>query len=145
MITFKELKDMAAKDAEIPEDSLTTQSLQTVKLYNKYQNIFYELANQLSNLKHEQNKVKLKVQRFWLGLEKDSVYQENPDKKKDRVLKTDVDTYIKADEVYIEATKKVEECELMANYVDQFLKQLSGRNFAIKNAIDYIKFKNGGY
>ena len=53
MITFKELKDMAAKDAEIPEDSLTAQSLQTVKLYNKYQNIFYELANQLSTLKHE--------------------------------------------------------------------------------------------
>lgn len=142
-MNIKELQQMMAQDANIDETELSHESLRTPSLYTKYANIRYDLEMQLAELYEEQNKTKLRLSDYYLGKADDEVYKEKP--KKIKVLKTDVDTYIKGDDEYNQLFKRVRQAEAILKQVEDFLKQISSRGFYIKNAIDYQKFQNGGY
>lgn len=134
---------MMEVDAEIDELNLASESLRTHKLYNKYQKIYYDLSMQLIDLDEKRKKLKLDLTEYYLGKASDEVYKERP--KQTKVIKSDVDLYLKADNEYAELESKILKVELLIKTIDDYMKQLSGRNFAIKNAIDYKKFQGGGY
>lgn len=140
---LSELREMMKKDAVIDEDNLSAEAVKTARLYNKYQNLYYGVAEQIIDLKHEFDKKKLFLYEYWMGKCDDEVYKERP--KKQKVLKADLDIYMKADDEYCRLETNIQKLELLAKMIDDFMKQISSRNFAIKNAIDYKKFQNGNY
>ena len=70
-----------------------------------------------------------------------SVYQVKPFNIK--LLKPDVDKYIKADEDMIKLEQKVTYVQSVVDYLDRTVKIISNRGFQIKNAIDWRKFTSG--
>ena len=60
-----------------------------------------------------------------------------------KILRTDVDKYINADEVVQKATQKVEYLKVVVDFLDRTLRQITNRTFTIKNAIDWKRFTSG--
>lgn len=140
-MNITELKAEMEKDAKIDITDLAKESVTSITLYNKYQSIFYDLSMQGIEAKKELDKLRHDLTQYYLGKADDEVYKDRP--KLVKVLKSEVDDYIKADEQYVTCEKRYLKIELLVKLVEDFLKQLSGRTYAIKNAIDYIKFQNG--
>lgn len=136
------LKELMQKDSFIDEMKLDSESLSCLSLYNKYQMFYFDVAREVIQIKSQLNVVRREVSDYWLGKAHDEVYKERP--KHQKVLKTDVETYIKADEDYYTLDNELKEKELILKILEDFLKQLSQRGFNIKNAIDYRKFVSGG-
>jgi hypothetical protein len=59
------------------------------------------------------------------------------------ILKTDVDKFMDADPKLIELKSKISVTEIKIKMVEEFLKALNNRNFAIKSAIEWNKMMNG--
>ena len=51
--------------------------------------------------------------------------------------------YLDADEKLSTVSMKIEYYDVMINYVDSILKQLSNRTYQIKNSIEFLKFQAG--
>ena len=60
-----------------------------------------------------------------------------------KIMRSDVDKYIEADEEWIKANQKVKYLETIVDFLDRTLRQISNRTFTIKNAIDWRKFTSG--
>ena len=60
-----------------------------------------------------------------------------------RILKTDIGTYLAADEQLILLKLKTSTQELKISNIDSIMKMIKDRNFHIKNYIDYERFRAG--
>ena len=60
-----------------------------------------------------------------------------------KVLRQDVDKYIKSDSDVNKLEQKVTYIETTVDYLEKTLKIISNRTFTIKNAIDWRKFTSG--
>ena len=78
---------------------------------------------------------------YYTGKADPSVYQQKPFNIK--LLKPDVDKYIKADEDMIKLEQKVTYVQSVVDYLDKTIRTISNRTFQIKNAIDWKKFTSG--
>ena len=69
------------------------------------------------------------------------MYQAKPFKIK--LIKQDVDKYLKSDDEIINLEQKVTYIQTDVDYLDRTIKLISNRGFQIKNAIDWQKFTSG--
>ena len=72
---------------------------------------------------------------------RESVYKEKPFDIK--VLRQDVDKYIKADPELIKQSQKVVYLRTIINYIEGVIRNINNRTFNIKNAIEWKKFTQG--
>jgi hypothetical protein len=61
-----------------------------------------------------------------------------------KILRNDLDKYIQSDKEIINLSLKIAYHEERANYLESIVRQISNRNFIIKNMIDWAKFQAGG-
>ena len=69
------------------------------------------------------------------------MYQQKPFDLK--ILKQDVDKYIESDEAYIQAKQKMDYLSTVIDFLDRTIKQIGGRDWTIRNAIEWRKFTSG--
>ena len=59
-------------------------------------------------------------------------------------MKSDIDKYLESDEDLIKKTKqKIDYLETVVNYLDRTLKIIGGRDWQIRNSIEWRKFTSG--
>src|SRR5690606_23836731 len=80
---------------------------------------------------------------YYLGRADPEVYKAKPFDLK--ILKSEVDSYIEADDEIRDLTLKIEIQTEKLNYLDNVLKQVANRGFMIRNALEFQKMMNGGY
>ena len=140
-MTFDELQELADKDLKINDTELDLESLKTPQLHNKYM----KFQNQYTNLlkKAEQDLARLTREKweYYTGKADPNVYQQKPFNIK--LLKPDVDKYLKSDDEIIKLEQKVTYVQSVVDYLDRTVKIISNRGFQIKNAIDWRKFTSG--
>jgi hypothetical protein len=78
---------------------------------------------------------------YYTGKSDPAVYQLKPFNLK--IMRSDVDRYIEADDEYTKAHQKVKYLEVTVDFLDRTVRQISNRSFNIKNAIDWRKFTSG--
>ena len=78
---------------------------------------------------------------YYTGKSDPSVYQLKPFNLK--ILKQDVDKYLKADEDIIKIEQKLTYVTSVVDYLDKTIRIISNRTFQIKNAIEWRKFTSG--
>ena len=78
---------------------------------------------------------------YYTGKADPQVYKENPCNLK--ILKPDVDKYLKSDKDLIKLEQKVTYIESTVNYLDKTIRLIANRSFQIKNAIEWRKFTSG--
>ena len=80
---------------------------------------------------------------YYMGKATDEEYKAEPLQHK--VLKQDVQTWLAADDQYNETKSVLNDQVIKITMIETFMKELSQRSFNIKNAIEYQKFKQGGF
>ena len=133
---------MWKKDSVIDTDLYCEESTKIPQLHMKYM----EFHNTFSLMKKEKElDMKRLIKEKWLyykGKAPSKVYKEVPFDLK-LTTKEEISMFIESDEDICKLQYKIDYIEQMLTFLDGVLRQIGNRNFQIKNAIDWEKFKNG--
>ena len=132
-----ELETEVEKDLYIDETILAKESLATPVKHNKYLKILLRERLKLKKLRNELHKISLGRTNYYNGSDPDPF---------DYVLKDrEVKDYVRVDPTVLEAEARVTLQEEMVKYLEEICKMFTNRGFQIKNAIDFMKFTQGGF
>jgi hypothetical protein len=136
------IKSMWEKDSHIDIDNLHEESLKVPVLHAKYYEIYNNLV--LLKTKAEQQRKNIRHERYeyYSGKSDPDVYVKDPFPKKVRD-KDAMQKYLDADEKLSTVSMKIEYYQVMINYIDSILKQVSNRTYQIKNSIEFLRFSAG--
>ena len=140
-MTLEEIQTMADKDLKINDVELDLESLKTPQLHNEYSKYHTKYKNLLKVAEQDLARIVREKWEYYTGKADPSVYQTKPFNLK--VLRQDVDKYIKSDSDVNKLEQKVTYIETTVDYLEKTLKIISNRTFTIKNAIDWKKFTSG--
>jgi len=136
-----ELQEMVDIDLKIDDTELDMESSRTPQLHNKYLKIYTQCSLQLKKTRDERKSLYRDKWEYYTGKADSSVYVDKPFDLK--VLKADVGMYIDADIEYQEITQKEEYIKTMVDYLERILKQITSRQWEIRNTIEWKKFLHG--
>ena len=141
-MNLENLQDMWRSDSKLDEDQHDNDSLAIPQLHMKYM----EFHNQYSLMKREREiEMKRLIKEKWLyykGKAPSSIYKEMPFDLK-LTTKEEINMFIEADDAICKLQFKIDYIEQVLLYLDSILRMINNRNFQIKNAIEWEKFKNG--
>jgi len=140
-MTLEELQDLVEKDMKLNDTELDLESLKTPQLHNKYMKHLNNFKLLLSRAEAELITTQRDKWEYYTGKSDQQTYIDNPFNLK--VLKQDVDQYIKSDVEYVKAKQKVDYLSTIVDYLDKTLRQISSRDWQIRNAIEWRKFTSG--
>ena len=140
-MTLEELENLADIDLKINDIELDIESLKIPQLHNKYSKFHNQFINLLK--KSEQNRDILIREKweYYTGKASPSVYQAQPFNLK--ILRQDVDKYIRSDSEVVKLEQKITYLQTIVNYLEKTIRIISNRTFQIKNAIEWRKFTSG--
>ena len=142
MINLDKIQSMWQEDCKIDIDNMHEESIKVPQLHSKY----HEILNNLILLRTKAQKIQKSVRHeryeYYSGKADPEVYQREPFPKKVRD-KDALIRYMDADDRVSEANLKVEYYDVMINYTESILKQISNRTYQIKNSIEWHKFQAG--
>ena len=140
-MTLEELQDLADKDLVLDETNLSLMSANTPQLHNKYLKFLNKYKLLLVKAEDEYKLLKKYKWEYYTGKAEERVYKEQPFDLK--ILRQDIDKYLDADSELQKSKQKVRYLEVVIDYLDKTVKQISNRGFLIKSMIDWRKFING--
>ena len=142
MINLDKIQSMWQEDCKIDIDNMHEESIKVPQLHSKY----HEILNNLILLRTKAQKIQKSVRHeryeYYSGKADPDVYERDPFPKKVRD-KDALIRYMDADDRVSDANLKVEYYDVMINYTESILKQISNRTYQIKNSIEWHKFQAG--
>ena len=142
MINLDKIQSMWQEDCKIDIDNIHEESIKVPQLHSKY----HEILNNLILLRTKAQKIQKNVRHeryeYYSGKADPDVYEREPFPKKVRD-KDALIRYMDADDRVSDANLKVEYYDVMINYTESILKQISNRTYQIKNSIEWHKFQAG--
>ena len=142
MINLDKIQSMWQEDCKIDIDNMHEESIKVPQLDSKY----HEILNNLILLRTKAQKIQKSVRHeryeYYSGKADPEVYEKEPFPKKVRD-KDALIRYMDADDRVSDANLKVEYYDVMINYTESILKQISNRTYQIKNSIEWHKFLAG--
>ena len=142
MINLDKIQSMWQEDCKIDIDNMHEESIKVPQLHSKY----HEILNNLILLRTKAQKIQKSVRHeryeYYSGKADPEGYEKEPFPKKVRD-KDALIRYMDADDRVSDANLKVEYYDVMINYTESILKQISNRTYQIKNSIEWHKFQAG--
>ena len=141
-MNLETLQDMWKKDSVIDTDLYCEESTKIPQLHMRYMEFF----NTYSLMKKERDlEMRRLIKEKWLFYKGKAPAQKYKDIPFDLKLTTkeEVNMFIEADEDVIRLQYKIDYIEQIIAFLEGVLRQIGNRNFQIKNAIEWEKFKNG--
>ena len=136
-----EMQEMVDIDLKIDDTELDMESGRTPQLHNKYLKLYTQCSLQLKKTRDDRKSLYRDKWEYYTGKADSSVYVDKPFDLK--ILKADVGMYIDADIEYQEITQKEEYIKTMVDYLERILKQITARQWEIRNTIEWKKFLHG--
>ena len=141
-MNLETLQELWKEDCKIDDDLYCEESLKIPRLHQKYM----EYYNTFSLMKKEKDgDYRRLLKEKWLyykGKAPSSVYKEMPFDFK-LTTKEEINMFIESDDDIMKLQYRIDYIEQTLLYLDSVLRMINNRNFQIKNAIDWEKFKNG--
>ena len=141
-MNLESIQEMWKKDSVIDTDLYCEESTKIPQLHMRYMEFF----NTYSLMKKEREiEMRRLIREKWLyykGKAPSKVYKEMPFDFK-LTTKEEVNMFIESDEDICKLQYKIDYIEQIINFLEGVLRQIGNRNFQIKNAIEWEKFKNG--
>jgi hypothetical protein len=142
---FEEIRIEWEKDSVIDKTELAVESLKIPILHSKYYNIFIQEAVRHRKFLGEQKILLRKMFEYYSGeMSLEEMKVNNLEIFQRKLLKADIEKYISSDKAVIEMDLKVGIQRETIDFLESILKTINNRGFQIKNAIDFLKFQNGG-
>ena len=140
MINLEKIQSMWQEDCKIDIDNMHEESIKIPQLHSKY----HEVMNNLILLRTKAQKIQKSVRheryQYYSGKADPEVYEKEPFPKKVRD-KDALIRYMDADERLSEANLKVEYYNVMINYLESILKQISIEHIKLKIQLNGINSK----
>ena len=142
MINLDKIQSMWQEACKIDIDNMHEESIKVPQLHSKYHEILNNLILLRTKAQKIQKSVRHKRYEYYSGKADPEVYEKEPFPKKVRD-KDALIRYMDADDRVSDANLKVEYYDVMINYTESILKQISNRTYQIKNSIEWHKFQAG--
>tara|TARA_B100000282_G_C31582393_1_gene421681 strand:- start:158 stop:586 length:429 start_codon:yes stop_codon:yes gene_type:complete len=140
-MTLEELQEQVDKDLKINDTELDLESLKTPQLHNKYLKHYNNFKLLITRAESDYKILKRVKWEYYTGKASPEVYKQKPFNLK--IMKSDIDKYLESDEELIKAKQKIDYLETVVNYLDRTLKIIGGRDWQIRNSIEWRKFTSG--
>lgn len=140
--SFEQIKIKAGEELVIDEFDLDGESLKTPKLLTAWLGRLGDESLKLKSFINMQKKFQLERWRYYLGTQTDKYYAEYGIMHT-KILKTDVQAYLDADDYLIAVKKIVDTQDQIVAFIERSVKEISSRTFHIKSAIDWRRFQSG--
>ena len=140
-MTLEELQESANRDLKIDDTDLGTESINIPILHNKYLQHFNKFSLLLKKAEYDYKTLQRHKWEYYTGKSAPEVYQEKPFDLK--ILKADVGIYLEADEELQQLGQKEAYLETTVNYLEKILREITNRNWTIRNTIEWKKFLHG--
>jgi hypothetical protein len=143
-MNIESLRTMVQLDLEIDESNLHTESIKTPQLHNKYL-VFYQNSKlELEKLELEEKILKKDKWLYYTGkIGQDDLESYGWEPFDYNILKTDVHMFIDADKDIQKIRAKNSLQRMLVDYLENVIKIITGRQWSIKSAIEWIKFTQG--
>ena len=141
-----DISEMWSKDCKIDESNLAGESKRIPELHNKYYTLYYKEALKVKKLRYDYKELEL-AKREWLdgSMAEEDLRERGWKPFQKKVIRQDIDKYLQADRDIINLSLKIDYHSTRANFLEDIIKTIHGRNFVIKNMVDILKFQHGEY
>ena len=138
------LRNMVKADIGIDETDLNSESLKTPQLHNKYLVMHENSKLELEKLSFQEKVMKRDKWLYYSGKMGDDDLKRNKwDPFEHVILKTDIPMFLDSDIEMQQIRAKISLQTSVVSYLEQVIKIITGRQWNIKSAIEWIKFTQG--
>ena len=144
-MTLDEILDMWENDSSIDEDHLDKESISTAKLHSKYVRMLMQHKVKFAALNNEYNTLRQKKFRWYRGeMTRDELTNNGWEQWQGlKPLKNEMEEFLTGDGDLNRITIKMEYIKCIIEALESILKEIRGRDWGIRNAIEFKKFISG--
>ncbi len=141
-MNLEQIQEMWEKDSRIDPDNLHDESLKIPQLHSKYYTLYNTITLLRERAKEQYSKVRLERYNYYTGKAPAEVYVEEPFPYKVRE-KDAIQRHLEADDKMNKVDMKIKYYDIMLKFLEEIIRNISGRTYQIKNAIEWNKFQAG--
>ncbi len=141
-MNLEQIQEMWEKDSKIDPDNLHDESLKIPQLHSKYYTLYNTITLLRERAREQYSKVRLERYNYYTGKATAEVYAEEPFPYKVRE-KDAIQRHLEADDKMNKVDMKIKYYDIMLKFLEEIIRNISGRTYQIKNAIEWNKFQAG--
>ena len=141
-MNLEQIQEMWEKDSKIDPDNLHDESLKIPQLHSKYYTLYNTITLLREKAREQYSKVRLERYNYYTGKATAEVYAEEPFPYKVRE-KDAIQRHLEADDKMNKIDMKIKYYDIMLKFLEESIRNISGRTYQIKNAIEWNKFQAG--
>ena len=141
-MNLEQIQEMWEKDSKIDPDNLHDESLKIPQLHSKYYTLYNTITLLRERAREQYSKVRLERYNYYTGKATAEVYAEEPFPYKVRE-KDAIQRHLDADDKMNKIDMKIKYYDIMLKFLEEIIRNISGRTYQIKNAIEWNKFQAG--
>ena len=141
-MNLEKIQEMWEKDSQIDPDNLHDESLKIPQLHSKYYTLYNTITLLREKARESYAKVRLERYNYYTGKATAEVYVEEPFPYKVRE-KDAIQRHLDADDKMNKIDMKIKYYDVMLKFLEEIIRNISGRTYQIKNAIEWNKFQAG--
>ena len=141
-MNLEQIQEMWEKDSKIDPDNLHDESLKIPQLHSKYYTLYNTITLLREKAREQYSKVRLERYNYYTGKSPAEVYVEEPFPYKVRE-KDAIQRHLEADDKMNKVDMKIKYYDIMLKFLEEIIRNISGRTYQIKNAIEWNKFQAG--
>ena len=141
-MNLEQIQEMWEKDSKIDPDNLHDESLKIPQLHSKYYTLYNTITLLREKAREQYSKVRLERYNYYTGKAPAEVYVEEPFPYKVRE-KDAIQRHLEADDKMNKVDMKIKYYDIMLKFLEEIIRNISGRTYQIKNAIEWNKFQAG--
>ena len=141
-MNLEQIQEMWEKASKIDPDNLHDESLKIPQLHSKYYTLYNTITLLRERAREQYNKVRLERYNYYTGKATAEVYAEEPFPYKVRE-KDAIQRHLEADDKMNKVDMKIKYYDIMLKFLEEIIRNISGRTYQIKNAIEWNKFQAG--
>jgi len=141
-MNLDKIQEMWERDAVINPDNLHDESLKIPQLHSKYYTVYNTVTLMREKAREQYTKIRLERHNYYTGKAPAEVYEEEPFffffREKDAIQR-----HMDADEKLTKIDMKIRYYDVTLKFLEEIIRNISGRTYQIKNAIEWQKFQAG--
>ena len=141
-MNLEQIQEMWEKDSKIDPDNLHDESLKIPQLHSKYYTLYNTITLMREKARAQYSKVRLERYNYYTGKAPAEAYIEEPFPYKVRE-KDAIQRHLEADDKMNKVDMKIKYYDIMLKFLEEIIRNISGRTYQIKNAIEWNKFQAG--
>lgn len=141
---YEEIVDMWEQDAKIDSEQLCHESLKVPLLQGKYFNLFCREKAVLAKLTLDLSQLRRWKRDYFLGeIPPDELAEKGIPVFARRLVKAEVDTYVDTDSDVVALLERIAVVQTKVDLLNLCVKSINDRQWNIRNAIEFLKWKHG--